>query len=372
MAKKTKGDKGLTKKQAKQARKVEQAVAKLKAKAAADRARADKRARKAAEERKAAAETPDVIAELNATLAAQTPESVAAELAAEPEPVAPPPNAATPAELAELLRVGTGFELSALDPSSTPGFDGARSAADESSAATEAELAEWQERLYAEAKGGGTRSVLLIIQGMDTSGKGGIVRHVVGALDPQGVRLTSFKAPTEQERAKGYLWRIRQALPAPGQVGVFDRSQYEDVLIARVRSLVPRSTWARRYSGINTFERQTVAKGTTIIKVMLHISSDEQKARLAERLARPDKHWKYNPRDLDERALWDAYQQAYADAVTTCSTPEAPWFVVPADHKWYARWAVQNLLLNAFRGLDPAWPPADFDPAVEAERLAAT
>ncbi|MFV0458389.1 MAG: PPK2 family polyphosphate kinase [Actinomycetales bacterium] len=293
----------------------------------------------------------------------------------DPEPAEQAPHAADPDEVADLLRVGPGFELSAVDTSSTPGFEAgkhSKHAAEKATEAAGAELAEWQERLYAEAKAGGRRALLLIVQGMDTAGKGGIMRHVVGAMDPQGVRITAFKAPTEEERSKGYLWRIRQALPAAGQVGVFDRSQYEDVLIARVRHLVPRSSWVRRYQSINTFERQTVAKGTTIVKVMLHISEREQRQRLAERIERPDKHWKHNPGDIDERAFWPEYQDAYADALTKCSTDDAPWYVVPADHKWYARWAVSQLLLVGFRQMDPQWPAADFDLGEEAARLAAT
>jgi PPK2 family polyphosphate:nucleotide phosphotransferase len=211
---------------------------------------------------------------------------------------------------------------------------------------------------------------LLVLQGMDTSGKGGIVRHVLGAVDPQGVAMTAFKAPTAEERAKGFLWRIRRALPDAGYIGVFVRSHYEDVLVVRVRGLVPRATWQRRYATINAFEKSLVAKGTTVVKVMLHISKEEQRDRLAERLERPDKHWKYNPRDIDERRLWSDYAEAYQVALTRTSTDPAPWFVVPADHKWYARWAVQQLLLDHLRDLDPQWPEADFDVEAEKERLA--
>lgn len=304
------------------------------------------------------------------TVVEQTPAEVVEERLADPEPAPVAPEAVSAKALTELLRVGSDFNLADVDPSSTPGFEGERADAEATMVDTAEELGEWQERLYADGRSGGKRSLLLIVQGMDTSGKGGIMRHVVGTFDPQGVKLTSFKAPTAEERSKGYLWRIRNALPSPGQIGVFDRSQYEDVLIARVRSLVPRSVWARRYAGINAFERQTTAKGITIVKVMLHISNAEQKERLAERITRPDKYWKFNPGDIDERLLWDDYQAAYQDAVTKCSTPDAPWFVVPADHKWYARWAVQQLVLAALREMNPDWPAADFDPVFEAERLA--
>jgi len=272
----------------------------------------------------------------------------------------------------DVLRVGPGFDLTALDPRSTPGFEGGKSDGEEVMGGLQARLSDLQERLFAESRGGGTRSVLLVIQGMDTAGKGGIMRHVVGAVDPQGVDITAFKAPTAEEKRHPFLWRIRNALPGPGMIGVFDRSHYEDVLIVRVHDLVPRSVWARRYSQINRFEASVVDSGTTVVKVMLHLSSDEQKARLAERLDRPDKHWKFNPGDLDERAHWPDYMEAYQAALERCSTTLAPWHVVPADRKWYARLAVTNLLLEHLEGIDPQWPEADFDVEAEKERLAMT
>jgi PPK2 family polyphosphate:nucleotide phosphotransferase len=289
----------------------------------------------------------------------------------EPTPVAAP-RPIESASFTEALRVGAGFSLFDLDARSTPAFDGDKAAAKELMPALADEASELQERLYAESKNGGTRSLLLVIQGMDTSGKGGIMRYVVGELDPQGVSYTAFKAPTAEERKHPFLWRIRRALPAPGQIGVFDRSHYEDVLIARVRELVPRATWSRRYAQINAFEKSVVESGTTVVKVMLHISSDEQKARLMERLERPDKHWKFNPGDIDERQRWPHYQEAYQAALEKCSTPDVPWFVVPADRKWYARLAVQNLVLEHLRAMDPHWPAADFDVETEKARLAAT
>ncbi len=272
----------------------------------------------------------------------------------------------------DVLRVGPGFDLTDLDPHSTPGFDGDKADGEAVMAELQARLGDLQERLYAESRSGGTRSLLLVIQGMDTSGKGGIMRHVVGAVDPQGVDITSFKAPTAEEKKHPFLWRVRRALPRPGQIGVFDRSHYEDVLIVRVHDLVPRSVWARRYSQINRFEATVVDSGTTVVKVMLHLSSDEQKARLAERLERRDKHWKYNPGDLDERAHWPDYMEAYQEALERCSTTLAPWHVVPADRKWYARLAVTNLLLEHLEAMDPQWPEADFDVEAERERLAMT
>lgn len=270
------------------------------------------------------------------------------------------------------LEAGPGFVLSERDPRSTPAYDRDKVAGGEFLASTVPELSDLQERLYAEAKVGGTRAVLLVLQGMDTSGKGGIMRHVVGSVDPQGVRHTAFKAPTKEEREHPFLWRIRAALPRPGEIGVFDRSHYEDVLIARVRNLVSPATWGRRYGQINTFEKTAAQAGITIIKVMLHISSEEQKARLTARLENPKKHWKYNPSDVDERELWPAYQEAYQVAIERCSTEHAPWFVVPADRKWYARLAVQQLVVEHLRTMAPQWPAATFDVEAEKARLAAT
>jgi len=279
-------------------------------------------------------------------------------------------EAPAPASFADALRVRPGFVLADLDPRSTPAFDGDKAAGQEALAARAGEMSGYQEQLFAEAKGGGRRSLLLVVQGMDTSGKGGIMRHVVGQMDPQGVDHTSFKAPSAEEKKHPFLWRIRNALPRPGQVGVFDRSHYEDVLVVRVHDLVPESTWSKRYDEINAFEGEVATAGTTIVKVMMHISSDEQKARLTERLERPDKHWKYNPGDVDERRLWPQYQEAYQVALEKTSTDVAPWYVVPADRKWYARLAVQNIVLEHLETMAPQWPPADYDVEVEKQRLA--
>ena len=281
-------------------------------------------------------------------------------------------KAAGSGSFTKALGVGQGFALADRDPRSTPGYDGGKAAGIALMTKTVPVLDDLQERLYAEARGGGTRALLLVVQGMDTSGKGGIMRHVVGSVDPQGVSYTAFKAPTNDEREHPFLWRIRNALPQPGQIGVFDRSQYEDVLITRVHNLVPPATWGRRYAQINTFEQTVTRAGTSIVKVMLHISSDEQKARLVTRLDRPEKHWKYNPADVDERERWPAYQDAYQAAIERCSTDHAPWFVVPADRKWYARLAVQQLVVEHLRLMAPQWPSPTFDVKAEQARLAAT
>ena len=277
-----------------------------------------------------------------------------------------------PVTFREALRAGPYFDLRALDPRSTPGFDGDKEAAEALMPGLAERASDLQEQLYAESKAGGNRKILLVIQGMDTSGKGGIMRHVVGAMDPQGSQITSFKAPTDEERRHHFLWRIRKALPPAGMIGVFDRSHYEDVLIVRVHDLVPEAEWSKRYDEINEFEAEVAADGTTIIKVMMHLSSEEQKARLMERLDRPDKHWKFNPGDIDERRHWDAYQDAYQAVLERCSTEIAPWYVVPADRKWYARLAVMNLLDEHLAALGLQWPAADFDVAEQRARLTAT
>jgi PPK2 family polyphosphate:nucleotide phosphotransferase len=186
-------------------------------------------------------------------------------------------------------------------------------------------------------------------------------------VDPQGVHIKAFKAPNEEERAHPYLWRIERELPEPGLIGIFDRSHYEDVLIVRVNNLVEESVWSKRYDEINAWEEGLVADGTVLIKCFLNISSAEQKARLAARLDDPTKYWKYNPGDVDERAKWPLYQQAYRAVLERCSTQHAPWFVIPSDRKWYRNWAVAQLLVEHLRSLNLHWPPADFD--IEAEKL---
>jgi PPK2 family polyphosphate:nucleotide phosphotransferase len=188
----------------------------------------------------------------------------------------------------------------------------------------------------------------------------------VGEVDPQGLTIASFKAPTREELAHDFLWRIRRELPGPGMLGVFDRSHYEDVVIVRVHELVPKRVWSRRYATINRFEESLVAAGTVVVKCFLHISNDESKERLLARLDNPAKHWKFNPGDVDERAYWGAYQEAYADALEKCNTEPAPWHLIPSDRKWYRNWAIMNLLVEQLEAMALQWPKADYD--VEAER----
>jgi PPK2 family polyphosphate:nucleotide phosphotransferase len=275
--------------------------------------------------------------------------------------------------LTELLRLPAGpVDLSTMDTKSTLGFPGAKADAPALTEALAPELGDLQERLYASGRAAETsaRNILVILQGMDTSGKGGAIRHAIGMVDPQGVRIKAFKAPTEEERAHPYLWRIEKELPPPGIIGIFDRSHYEDVLIVRVHNLVEEAVWSRRYDEINAWEQNLVETGTVIVKCFLHISRDEQKDRLLARLDDPTKHWKYNPGDVDERKRWDDYAAAYQAVLEKCSTQQAPWYVIPADRKWYRNWAIAQLLVEHLRALDLQWPRGDFDVAIEKARVA--
>jgi len=278
--------------------------------------------------------------------------------------------------LSELLRLPAGpVDLATLATDATVGFPGdGKADVGRVGDALVTELDDLQERLFAAGRSTPEVAprVLLVLQGMDTAGKGGVLRHAIGMVDPQGVHIKSFKAPTRTELAHPFLWRIERELPGPGMIGVFDRSQYEDVLIVRVHDLVPQSVWGARYDEINAWEEKVVASGTTIVKCFLHVSHDVQRERLLARLDDPAKYWKYNSADVDERALWPAYTEAYEEALERCSTQHAPWFVVPADRKWYRNWAVAQLLTEHLRGLDPQWPAADFDVTAERGRVAAS
>ncbi|WP_433551732.1 PPK2 family polyphosphate kinase [Micromonospora zamorensis] len=281
----------------------------------------------------------------------------------------------------ELLRVTAPVDLGAIDPRSTPGLPetvgrGERRKvwAREQVELVGGELGRQQEMLFAMAKTGSEQPahrMLLVLQAMDCGGKDGTIKRVAGAMNPLGLHIRSFGPPTRQELRHDFLWRIRRELPPPGYVGMFNRSHYEDVLIARVGALVPEATWRARYDAINSFERELTEGGITVLKVMLHISYEEQGNRLLERLTDPQKHWKYNPSDIDSRGHWDDYQAAYAEALGRCATDAAPWFVVPADRKWYRDWAVAHLLRETFDTLDLGYPAADFDVAQERERLLA-
>ena len=254
-------------------------------------------------------------------------------------------------------------DLTSIATDATPGFEGGKKTGKAALFALGDDLADLQERLFAEGRSGSERRLLLVLQGMDTSGKGGVLRHTLGLVDPQGVRITSFKAPTEEER-------VRRALPDAGYIGVFDRSHYEDVLIARVRELAAPEEIERRYTAINDFERELVDAGTTVVKCMLHISAEEQKERLLRRLGKTSKLWKYHPSDVDERAQWPRYREAYEIALERTNTEVGPWYVVPSDRKWYRNLAIGNLLHETLTNMNPQWPAADFDVDEQKKRLA--
>lgn len=260
------------------------------------------------------------------------------------------------------VKPGTRLRLADIDPASTPGIDKAAPDAGDKAerklfaetalATSVARIADLQYLLWAENR----RALLIVLQGMDTSGKDGVVRHVFSGVNPTGVRVTSFKKPSEIELDHDFLWRIHSATPAKGEIGVFNRSHYEDVLVVRVHGLVEEPVWRKRYDTINVFEQVLADGGTTILKFFLHISKDEQRERLRARLDDPAKNWKFQPSDIEERKRWDDYQAAYEDALSKCSTAAAPWFVVPSDRKWYQRWAIGEIIRETLEAMDPKTP----------------
>jgi PPK2 family polyphosphate:nucleotide phosphotransferase len=274
--------------------------------------------------------------------------------------------------VSDLLRLAGGpVDLHGVDARATPGLTGGRAVAEAAREQHAERLSTLQEQLYAEGRTGGERRVLLVLQGLDTSGKGGTVRHVLGQVDPAGVRVTAFGRPTRDELRHDFLWRIRRTLPPAGSIGVFDRSHYEDVVSVRVRGTVERRTWMRRYGSINRFEAGLVDGGTRVVKCFLHISAAEQRERLLARLDDPTKRWKFSPGDLDDRARWEDYLDAYADALERCNTEAAPWYVVPADRKWYRNWAVTLLMIEQLEEMDLRWPEPAYYVEEQRARLLA-
>ncbi len=247
---------------------------------------------------------------------------------------------------------GSKVDIASIDPGDTRALKGGRKAADAALDNDRAALVEWQTRLWAESK----RSLLLVLQGTDASGKDGTVAHVFRGVNPQGTRVTSFKSPTAEDLAHDFLWRVHQAVPRAGEIGIFNRSHYEDVLVSRVRKLVPKPVWKRRFDDITAFESTLAQGGTTIIKCCLLISKDEQRRRLEDRLKDPQKRWKFQRGDLEDRALWKEYQSAYSEAIERTSTKEAPWYLIPSDHKWFRNWAISRLLIETLTDLDPRYP----------------
>jgi PPK2 family polyphosphate:nucleotide phosphotransferase len=265
-------------------------------------------------------------------------------------------------DLAERLRVRGKLRLADHDPDATPGCKRKEDAL-ERAAANLARIDAAQYLLHAE----GRQSLLIVLQGMDAAGKDGLIRKVMSAFNPQGCRASSFKVPTAEEAAHDFLWRIHRAAPGRGEVAIFNRSHYEDVLVVRVHGLISREDCKRRYEAINEFERHLRENGTRVLKFFLHLSREEQRERLLARLEQPEKHWKFNAADLEERARWKDYQRAYEDALSHCSTEHAPWFVIPANRRWYRDLAVSEILADALRDMDPK-PP---DVAIDVRRLRA-
>ncbi len=255
-----------------------------------------------------------------------------------------------------LVRPGSKVDLLKSDPAWTPGFK-ERDEAEDALEKNIRRLSKYQYLLYAE----GRRALLVILQGMDAAGKDGTIRHVMSGVNPQSCRVTSFKTPTSAELAHDFLWRIHQAVPGRGEIGIFNRSHYEDVLIVRVADLAPKAVWSKRYEQINAFERILADNDVTVLKFFLHVSRDEQKRRLVERLRDPKKNWKVNPADFRERRRWDDYMAAYRDALEKCSSDAAPWFVIPADHKWFRNLAVSQIIVETMRSMKMRFPKPAFD-----------
>jgi len=268
---------------------------------------------------------------------------------------------------------GASVQLNRIDPGATPVGPHRKKKAAKRLRRVGIELDALQETLWAEGRAenvDGGRRVLVVLQGMDTSGKGGVVRHVGGLLNPQGVQVTGFGVPTANERRHDFLWRVRRRVPAAGVIGFFDRSHYEDVLITRVQEVITKTVARERLGMINDFEAELAESGVTLLKCFLHISAEEQRKRLLARIDNPAKRWKYSPDDLAARGQWSRYQQVYEDTLSRTGTELAPWHIIPADHKWYRNWAVARLLLESLRDLAPQFPPPVFD--VDTERMALT
>jgi PPK2 family polyphosphate:nucleotide phosphotransferase len=255
-----------------------------------------------------------------------------------------------------VTRPGRRINLSKIDPDDTAGV--AKEEALARVSHLREELFDLQEVFYAEHR----CSLLIIFQGMDTGGKDGSIKNLCHGFNPAGVRVAAFKTPTQAELDHDFLWRVHKATPAKGIIGIWNRSHYEDVLIARVHNLVKKKEWKRRYGQINDFEKTLSENGTRILKFMLHISPDEQRRRLQARLENPKKQWKFNLNDLKERTLWDDYQQAYEDAISCCSTKHAPWYIVPANHKWARNLAIIETVFSVLKKMKPRYPKLSFDP----------
>jgi PPK2 family polyphosphate:nucleotide phosphotransferase len=258
-----------------------------------------------------------------------------------------------------VLRVKPGSRVKLVDShaNDTHGYN--KEKAERELQSHQARMAEFQELLYACKK----QALLIILQALDAGGKDGTIRHVMSGVNPQSCQVTSFKAPTAEELGHDFLWRVHKAVPIKGNIGIFNRSHYEDVLVVRVHKLVPKSVWSKRYAYINGFERVLADSGVKILKFFLHISKDEQKKRIEQRIKDPTKRWKLAPSDFEERKYWNDYQQAYEDALNRCSTKWAPWFIIPADKKWYRNLAVSQIMVETLESMRMKFPKPTFDPS---------
>lgn len=261
----------------------------------------------------------------------------------------------------QLLRFHHDTRVAGIDGDSTPGFDGNKDDAERFITISSSEIARYQRLMYANGVKGSRRRLLIILQGMDASGKGGIVRHVFSQGDPMGMHYHGFGAPTGEEKDHDYLWRIKRELPQNGWISIFDRSQYEDIVMPRIYKTYPEEVWQARYDEINRFESQLVADGCSIIKIFLVVSKEEQKEHFLGRLEDPTKYWKFDPSDLEARARWDDYMAAWQDVFSRTSTEQAPWYLVPADNRWYSRAVVSELLRNVLKNMNMIWPPLEVD-----------
>ena len=259
------------------------------------------------------------------------------------------------------VKPGKGVDLNRWDPDDTSALDGSEEEAEDRLVKLNRQLEDLQELLYAEGK----RRLLVVLQAMDTGGKDGTIRHVFEGVNPLGVKVASFKVPTQEELGHDFLWRVHKQTPAKGEITIFNRSHYEDVLVVRVHRLVPPEVWRGRYAHINDFEQMLAEEGTTILKFFLHISKEEQKKRLQARLDERDKRWKFNVGDLKERRLWSAYMEAYVDAIGKTSTQWAPWYIVPANHKWYRNLVVCTVIVETLKSLKMRYPK----PEVNLDRI---
>lgn len=253
------------------------------------------------------------------------------------------------------VKPGANFKLADVDPDDKDAFDVSKSEGEKLLLTLNDKLEELQELLFAESK----HKVLIVLQAMDTAGKDGVIRHVFDGVNPQGVKVAAFKVPTPEELAHDYLWRVHKQTPGKGEIVIFNRSHYEDVLVVRVHNFVPEAVWKKRYDQINAFEKQLAEEGTTILKFYLHIDLDEQKKRLQERLETPEKRWKFAKGDLAERKLWPEYMKAYEDVLNKTSTDYAPWYVIPANRKWYRNLVISKILIATLQGLKMEYPPAE-------------